>query len=57
MGPNLREIRRLKDHASRVLERDCSSFRYTARELDSKTGLYYYRARDYDPSTGRFLSR
>jgi len=31
-------------------------FRYTARELDSETGLYYYRARYYDPSTGRFLS-
>jgi len=31
-------------------------FRYTARELDSETGLYYYRARYYDPSVGRFLS-
>jgi RHS repeat-associated protein len=31
-------------------------FRYTARELDSETGLYYYRARYYDPSAGRFLS-
>jgi RHS repeat-associated protein len=31
-------------------------FRYTARELDSETGLMYYRARYYDPNTGRFLS-
>jgi RHS repeat-associated protein len=31
-------------------------FRYTARELDSETGLYYYRARYYDPSAGCFLS-
>jgi RHS repeat-associated protein len=31
-------------------------FQYTARELDSETGLYYYRARYYDPITGRFLS-
>jgi RHS repeat-associated protein len=31
-------------------------FRYTARELDSETGLYYYRARYYEPSIGRFLS-
>jgi RHS repeat-associated protein len=33
-----------------------NSFRYTARELDTETGLYYYRARYYDSSTGRFLS-
>ncbi len=31
-------------------------YRYTARDLDSETGLYYYRARYYDPSSGRFLS-
>jgi len=31
-------------------------FQYTARELDSETGLYYYRARYYVPATGRFLS-
>ncbi|MGH9746028.1 MAG: RHS repeat-associated core domain-containing protein [Candidatus Acidiferrales bacterium] len=31
-------------------------FQYTARELDSETGLYYYRARYYDPTVGRFLS-
>jgi RHS repeat-associated protein len=31
-------------------------FRYTARELDSETGLYFYRARYFDPQTGRFLS-
>jgi RHS repeat-associated protein len=31
-------------------------FQYTARELDSETGLYYYRARYYDSNTGRFLS-
>jgi RHS repeat-associated protein len=31
-------------------------FQYTARELDTETGLYYYRARYYDPSAGRFLS-
>jgi RHS repeat-associated protein len=33
-----------------------SPFEYTARELDSETGLYFYRARFYDPSPGRFLS-
>jgi RHS repeat-associated protein len=31
-------------------------FQYTARELDSETGLYFYRARYYDQNTGRFLS-
>jgi RHS repeat-associated protein len=31
-------------------------FRYTARELDTETGMYYYRARYYDPGAGRFLS-
>src|SRR6266404_2978415 len=31
-------------------------FQYTARELDSETGLYFYRARYYDPNVGRFLS-
>ncbi len=31
-------------------------YRYTARDLDSETGLYYYRARYYDPSAGRFIS-
>ena len=31
-------------------------FQYTARELDTETGLYYYRARYYDPISGRFLS-
>ncbi len=30
--------------------------RYTARELDSETGVYFYRSRYMDPSTGRFLS-
>lgn len=30
-------------------------FRYTARELDSETGLMYYRARYYDGSIGRFV--
>lgn len=29
---------------------------YTARELDTETGLYYYRARYYDPDLGRFIS-
>ena len=33
-----------------------NSFRYTAREFDTETGLYYYRARYYDPTSGRFLS-
>jgi len=32
-------------------------FTYTARELDSESGLYYYRARYYDPQLGRFLSQ
>jgi type VI secretion system secreted protein VgrG len=31
-------------------------FQYTARELDSETGLYYYRARYYDPNVGRLIS-
>jgi RHS repeat-associated protein len=31
-------------------------FQYTARELDSETGLYYYRARYYDPQSARFVS-
>jgi len=31
-------------------------YQFTARELDSETGLYYYRARYYDPTVGRFLS-
>ncbi len=31
-------------------------FQYTARELDSETGLYFYRARYLDPNAGRFLS-
>jgi RHS repeat-associated protein len=31
-------------------------FRYTARELDSETGLMYYRARYYDTGTGRFVA-
>jgi RHS repeat-associated protein len=31
-------------------------FQYTARELDSESGLYFYRARHYDPTIGRFLS-
>ncbi|HEY7165683.1 MAG TPA: tandem-95 repeat protein [Candidatus Binatia bacterium] len=30
-------------------------YTYTARELDSETGLYYYRGRYYDPAIGRFL--
>lgn len=29
---------------------------YTARELDTESGLYLYRARYYDPQTGRFLN-
>jgi len=33
-----------------------SSFRGTAREFDTETGLYYYRARYYDPGSGRFAS-
>jgi RHS repeat-associated protein len=28
---------------------------FTARRLDSETGLYYYRARMYNPQIGRFL--
>ena len=31
-------------------------FQYTAREVDSETGLYYLRARYYDPVSGRFLN-
>ena len=32
-------------------------YTFTARELDSETGLYHYRARYYDPATGRFLQQ
>ncbi len=31
-------------------------YRYTARDLDSETGLMYYRARYYDVQVGRFIS-
>jgi len=31
-------------------------FQYTARELDTETGLYFYRARYFDPTIGRFLA-
>jgi RHS repeat-associated protein len=31
-------------------------YHYTARELDSESGLYYYRARYFDQGNGRFLS-
>jgi RHS repeat-associated protein len=30
-------------------------YTYTAREIDSGTGLIYYRARWYDPQVGRFV--
>ncbi|MFQ5859670.1 MAG: RHS repeat domain-containing protein, partial [Anaerolineae bacterium] len=30
-------------------------YTYTARELDSETGLFFYRARYYHPQLGRFL--
>ena len=30
-------------------------YTFTARELDSETGLYYYRLRHYDAGAGRFL--
>lgn len=33
-----------------------NTFRYTAREADTDTGLYYYRARYYDQNAGRFLT-
>ena len=32
-------------------------FGFTARELDSFSGLYYYRARQYDPINGRFTGQ
>ena len=32
------------------------TYRYTARNYDSETGVYYYRARYYDSGSGRFLS-
>ena len=32
-------------------------YTYTARELDTDTGLYYYRARYYDPKAGRFVTK
>lgn len=31
-------------------------FQYTARELDSESGVYFYRASYYNSNTGRFLS-
>jgi RHS repeat-associated protein/uncharacterized repeat protein (TIGR01451 family) len=34
-----------------------NSYRYTAQQFDTETGLYSLRARYYDPSAGRFLSR
>jgi len=37
-------------------EQIAQPFRYTARQLDSETGLYYYRARYYDPAIARFIS-
>ncbi|MGH9509298.1 MAG: RHS repeat-associated core domain-containing protein [Terriglobales bacterium] len=33
-----------------------NGFRYTARGLDSETGLYYYRARYYNPAAARFVN-
>ena len=42
--------------AKRTQGQFASPFTYTARELDSATGLYYYRARYYDARLGRFLS-
>ena len=33
-----------------------NSFRYTAHEFDTETGIYEYRARYYDQNVGRFLS-
>jgi RHS repeat-associated protein len=30
-------------------------YTFTAREVDTETGLYYYRARHYDPISGRFV--
>src|SRR5262245_14220563 len=30
-------------------------YTFTARELDSETGLHFYRTRNYDPSAGRFV--
>jgi RHS repeat-associated protein len=31
-------------------------YTYTARDLDSETGLLYYRGRYYDPTVGRFIT-
>ena len=31
-------------------------YRFTARELDTETGLMYYRARYYDLQSGRFIN-
>ncbi len=32
-----------------------NTLRFTARRLDSETGLYYYRARMMSPALGRFM--
>jgi RHS repeat-associated protein len=39
-----------------AMEAVYNPLQYSARELDTETGLYYYRARYYDPELERFIS-
>ncbi len=47
----------IKDAQDNVLSQSTvdNPYFFTARQLDTETGLYYYRARYYNPGIGRFL--
>jgi RHS repeat-associated protein len=47
----------IKNNAGTVLSKSAidNPYLFTARELDSETGLYYLRARYYNPEMGRFI--